>query len=485
MQPKKYITPAYPYINSNPHIGHTFEFVLADVIAEYYRYKLGKENVCFGVGVDCHGQKIYDKAISEGFENTQKYCDIYSESWKEFLATLHIDYDNFYRTTDDKHKENVLRFYDEIKEHIFKKYYEGYYCAGCEAFITGKEITPDGCCSIHKQKLELKKERNQFFPLFKFAPSIKNTLIDKSKSAELANILNPKETFDLSITRQNVKWGIPAGDGSVYYVWAEALIGFIFNLGYYEDRERFDSFWNNSVIIAGSDNLKFQSFILPALLAANNIPQPTETLIHGTILDANGEKMSKSRGNVISPVSHTDDNGKETVGQIEKYGVDALRYYLFFGLNTFSDSKYSEEELVLLWNNDIVNGLGNLISRTLHLIDLKEVVPYIGIPSEAKILRNLQLIDSHFEAYDFKKVHEALSATIARLNKRINDEKPFSKDCANYADVLSEIYFELKSILRYYTIILKEHKAQIETAFVENKKVILFTKLEANEAIKG
>lgn len=289
----------------------------------------------------------------------------------------------------------------------------------------------------------------------KFAPLIKDTLIDKSISPELANLLD--DPFDISITRQNVKWGVETGDGNVFYCWFEALCNYIFAIKYYEDREYFNQFWENSLIICGQDNLKFQSVVLQGLLLANNIPQTKEILVHGTILDADGNKLSKTNGNVIDPID-----------QIEKYGLDPVRYYLFFGLNTFGNSKYSEDELVHLWNADIVNGLGNLVARLLHLIDIKNV----SVPSEIK---SFPEIDKSLEDYDFPKLRSLLNEVINRCNKRITDERPFDKNCHNPDKILSEIYTDIRSILPYYKIILKDHAEKIEQAFTDNKKIILFS----------
>lgn len=463
---KKYISSSLPYINARRgHIGHTFEFVLADIIAEYYRLKLGAENVVLNTGIDCYGQKIYEKALEEGFKNTHDFCDLAEKRWKEFCSDIKINHDNFYKTTDPKHKENVLRFYSEIKKYIYEKEYEGEYCVGCESFITSKEII-NNQCPIHHTPLIHTKEKNKFFDLKKFAPLIKDTLIDKSISPELANLI--AEPFDLSITRQNVKWGIETGDGDVFYCWSEALLNYIFAIKYYEDREYFNQFWGNSLIIAGQDNLKFQSLILQGLLLANNIPQTTEILIHGTILDADGNKLSKTNGNVIDPIE-----------QVDKYGLDAVRYYLFFGLNTFGNSKYSEDELVQLWNADIVNGLGNLISRSLHLIDIKKIdisKNHISPDAVNKIQANESSIEKAFEIYDFPEVRNILNGIVTQCNKRITQEKPFDKDCPNPVQILNEIYFQIHAILPYYKIVLKEHADKIDKALIDNKKIILFAR---------
>lgn len=463
----KYITTTLPYLNSVPHIGHCFEFVIADVIAGYYRLT---RNVVFNVGVDEHGQKVYQKAIDEGFNNTQEYCDALTLKWKDFCKLLNIDYDNFYRTSSQQHKDNVLKYYNEILQYIISKEYVGKYCVGCEAFVTEKQQDYFlNRCSIHNTELVTIKEVNKFFDLSKFNYLIKDVLVDKSKSAELVNII--KDDFELSITRQNVKWGIRTGDDfEVFYVWFEALLNYIFAIKYYEDKEYFNNYWSDSLIICGKDNLKFQAYILQALLLANNVSQTSEVLVHGNIVDENGHKLSKSAGNVIDPVE-----------QVGKYSSDVLRYYLTYGTNNVTtDSKYSEAELVLKWNNEVVNGLGNLISRLLHLIDLKQVVidwDSVSIEVKAVIDDNVKNINYNFEKYDFKFIDELLNSIIFKLNRRITIEKPFDKDCENYAQILNEIYFELKALIPYYKIVLKEHADLLDLAFQVNKKTIIFTKI--------
>lgn len=464
MNKYKYITTTLPYINSTPHIGHCFEFVLADVIAEYHRLD---KSVFFNVGVDEHGQKVYQKAIEEGFNDTQKYCDEVAEKWIVFCSLLKINYDNFYRTTDISHKLNVLTFYDEIKKYIFEKQYEGYYCVGCEAFVTEKEITESGICNIHKTELIFTSEYNKFFNLSKFNQLIEDVLVDKSKSNELKNII--ESDFDLSITRQNVKWGISIDNVNVLYVWFEALLNYIFAIKYYENNEYFNKYWDNSLIICGKDNLKFQAYILQGILLANNIKQTKEILVHGNILAADGTKMSKTTGNVIDPIA-----------QIEKYGVDAVRYYLVFGLNTLSDSKYDEVELIQKWNNDIVNGFGNLISRLLHLVDVKQITPDKELISEQYLQRiqinETKIIDA-FDGYNFKLVSHLLNDTVFNLNKRITEEKPFDKNCINSFEIINEIYFELYGITKYYKLVLKQHSESLENAFKSNKKQIIFKRI--------
>jgi len=248
------------------------------------------------------------------------------------------------------------------------------------------------------------------------------------------------------------------------------LLNYIFAIRFYEDKEYFNNFWQNSLQICGKDNLKFQAYIFQALLLSNNIPQTKELLIHGTILDEKGYKMSKTAGNIIDPII-----------QKEKFGLSPLKYYLIFGLSLYEDSKYSEQELINLWNNDIVNGFGNLVSRTLHLIDIKKIKLDPDALSDAfeSHLEDIQFqLDFLFQKYEFTKVRNLLNEIFYNLNKRFQEEKPFSKECDNIQKVLNEIYFELKLTSYYYEIILKEYKNEIHQAFINNKKVILFKKIE-------
>lgn len=459
----KYISTTLPYLNSRPHIGHAFEFVLADVIAEYHRYH--GYDVLFNVGVDEHGQKIQQEAERLGYE-VRELCDANVGQWFDFCEIFGISYNYFYRTTNPLHAARVLRYVEAIKDHLYDKEYTGKYCVGCEAYITDKEVI-DGKCPTHKLKLEENSEVNKFFRLKSFSDKVKDVLVDKSRSKELANIFN--DDFDLSITRQNVDWGVKTEDGETLYVWFEALLNYIFAAGYYSNNEKFKNYWGNSLIICGKDNLKFQAYILQALLVANDVPQTSEVLVHGTILDENGAKMSKSVGNVIDPI-----------GEFTKYGTDPVRYYLTFGLNTTGDSKYSEADLVKKWNDEVVSGLGNLISRTLHLIDIKGVeVPASrgNITNYFEVNANIASIDKAFETYNFGEANKLLVRTVNRLNARISNEKPFDKDCHNYAEILSEIHYELRCIVPYYSMVLKNAAYYLNEAFVDNKKVILFNRI--------
>ena len=473
MVQKKFITTTLPYSN-NPfggHIGHAFEFVLADVIADYWRSRLGDGNVRLNIGLDEHGQKIVHKAEEFGYISTQEYCDFAADNWKQFADKLGISYDNFYRTTDPKHKANAVRlFNEELTEFIYERDYEGLYCIGCEAYKTPKEIANDRC-SIHGYELKWTSERLKCFDLKRFSADIEDRLVDKTLSKELRNII--ASDFDFPITRNSVDWGVKLPDGSTLYLWGEALSNYIFAAGLYNDNDTFEDWWVNSLQLCGKDNLKFQAYIFQAILLARGIPQTKEILIHGTILDEKGNKMSKSLGNVVDPIV-----------QLEKYGRGALRYYLTLGLNTYGDTAFSEKELVNIWNTEVVGGFGNLVARTLHLIDITDLdpshFPTTVENASQRLGRTLDLLKA-FDTYDFHSIRERLNQWVSHLNGRINDERPFDVNVADRKRIISEIHTDLTIIAKFYRIILKDDR--ITKVLEGRKKVILFEKLKVKDEV--
>jgi methionyl-tRNA synthetase len=479
---KLFISSTLPYVNSNAHMGHCFEFVLADTIARYYRIKLGQDNVFFNTGVDEHGQKVYLQARKLG-ENPYDYCDEMAKKWKEFCQKFHISYDNFYRTTSPEHKRLVTQYIKDINRYIYEKSYSGIYCEGCEAFKTSKELIDEKC--IDHPTLEVKEisEKNFFFKLSGFKGAVPpDILLDDTLKAELDFFVQNAE--DISISRENVSWGIQFPDSSqTIYVWAEALLNYIFAAGYnetkvafsseqvlsaYESHLKFEKWWSNSMIVCGRDNLRFQALILPALLAAKWLPPPTKVFVHGIIQDEHGKKMSKSEGNVIDPIE-----------QLEKFGLNPLRYYLVAGLNSFDNSSYSEKELQLKYDNDIANGYGNLLARTLHLIDIKNIVIDESKVSCKKYVNETILftINKFFELGNLREAYKVVHLAVSDANLIITQEKPFDKNCPNPEEILNNVYYLLQKVSPFYQIVFPDLSEAISTALIEKKKVNLFPRL--------
>lgn len=467
---KRFITTTLPYSNGPIHCGAAFEFVLADVIAGFWRQRYGRpEDVRLNIGLDEHGQKIAQKAKELGLD-PQVYCDQNAEEWISACESLGISYDRFYRTSDPEHKKNVLRFTEQLAPFIFESDYTGLYCVGCEAYKTEREVI-GGRCSIHGHRLTPTTERVKCFDIKRFAASVEDRLVDKSLSNELKNIL--ANDFDFPITRQNVEWAIPF-EGGTLHCWWEALTNYVFAAGLYDEGDDFSGWWANSLQLCGKDNLKFQAYIFQAMLLAAGLSQSKEVLVHGIILDEKNKKMSKSDGNVVDPIA-----------QLKKYGRGALRYYLTLGLNTYGDTAFSEGDLVKIWNTEVIGGFGNLVARILHHVDTLDV----NVEDELKISIDSGRYDAHrelidsthgalnkaFEAYDFFTVRKLLNEFVSALNRRINDERPFDPATPDRKLIVAEIFKGVQLVAKFYSIILKDER--IAEALEGRKKVILFDKL--------
>jgi methionyl-tRNA synthetase len=453
----KYISTTLPYINSNPHIGHCFEFIITDFIARRERSK--GNSVFFNTGVDEHGIKVQLAAENAGV-SSQEWCDTYYIKWVEFCEKIQLSNDNFFRTSSSEHKEFSLKCFNQLLENGFlvKKKYKGYYCNGCESYKTEREIL-DGKCSIHFLKLKETEEDNYFFDLTK--NPIDNTLVDTSLNPELEKNFN--ELKEISITRKNIDWAIKVDSENSIYVWAEAL------LNYYESVftkvKDYQSYWDNSLIICGKDNIKFQSYILPALLKALGITQNKNVLVHGTILDDAGIKMSKTLENVIDPID-----------VIDRYGISPLRFY-FSTFNFFRDSKFNEIELINLWNSLIVNQFGNTISRLFHIGTIKNVSyseEYIYYDKHKHIFL---VIDELIDSYDYSNALNKAFELIGYLSKRINDERPYDKNSTNAEEIITEGYVILKYISNILSSIIPEYSQVLKEAFIKKEKIIIFNKL--------
>lgn len=477
---KLYITSTLPYANSNrPHVGHLFEFILTDSLARFFRSELGDNNVFFNTGLDCHGSKIYEKAKEIGIEPNE-YVTGLTIDWKRFCELLHIKYDNFYITSELRHHEKSKKLW--MLHHgngdIYKKKYEGKYCVGCESFKTDAELN-DGKCQDHPN-VEIRKveEENYFFRISKYKHELKSWiesepqfLSPQSKLQELINLIDNLDDISVSRLKKNLPWGVevPNDQDHTMYVWYEALANYIFSCGYYENSEKFNSWWSNVVQTCGPDNLKFQAVIFQAMLCSAGIKKTDKLLVHGTILDEQGRKMSKTLGNVVDPME-----------QLEKFGLDAVRLYALGGLSTYSDGCWSERELLELYNARFSNGYGNLIARTLHLIDTREanVAAKGSATFREEFIKNVERVKQLWRDY---KIREAISLTAELVdegNKYFNDSKPWEQQNLNFNNELSDIYFLLNEVTELYKPVIPNRYDEIKKCLADRKKTILFPRIE-------
>ena len=361
-----YITTTLPYVNADPHIGFALEIIQADVIARYQRL-LGKE-VIFNTGTDEHGLKIFRKAEEAGV-SAQEYVDGYAAKFDELKALLNVTYTNFTRTTDDYHIAAAQEMWKrcDANGYIYKKQYQVKYCIGCELEKTDSELV-DGQCDIHPTyEIEIIDEENYFFkfsefekPLLELYKNTENFVVPPHRGNEIkAFVERGLKDFSISRLKEKMPWGIsvPGDDEHVMYVWFDALTNYISTLGWgSSDESNYEKFWPG-VQVAGKDNLRQQTAIWQAMLLAAGLPTAKQVFIHGFIT-SEGNKMSKSIGNVVDPFT-----------TVEKYGIDAVRFYLLGALPSYDDGDFSIERFEDLYGAHLANGIGNLTSRILTMIE--------------------------------------------------------------------------------------------------------------------
>jgi methionyl-tRNA synthetase len=429
---KFYITTTLPYVNAKPHIGHILEFIQADVIARYHAL-LGEE-VIFNIGTDEHGQKVYQKAIENG-KTPQEYVDEMAEVFKAVKKDFNISYTNFIRTTDPHHVEAAQKFWAICADNgdIYKKNYKVKYCVGCELEKTDSELE-NGVCPLHPNlKLEDREEENYFFkfskyekPLLKFYDENPEFVLPVGRQKEIKGFVESGLTdFSISRLKSKMPWGVavPGDEEHVMYVWFDALINYISTLGWPENEQNFKDFWPG-VQIAGKDNLRQQSAMWQAMLMSAGLPNSKQVLIHGFVT-SDGQKMSKTVGNVVDPFVVA-----------EKYGIDALRYYLLRELPSDEDGDFSESKLEERYNGDLANNLGNLVSRVSKLIETKlegelasepQFLDKIAADKIKEIIDKTNLFINRF------KLHEALGSIWELLtfaNQYIDENKPWANDAS-------------------------------------------------------
>ncbi|HOX96348.1 MAG TPA: methionine--tRNA ligase [Candidatus Woesebacteria bacterium] len=433
---KYYITTTLPYVNAEPHIGFAMEIVRADVMARLHR-ALGDE-VFFNTGTDEHGQKIYQKAIDLGID-PQKYCDEYAAKFSILKDSLNLSFNSFVRTTDEHHIKAAQEFWKlcDASGDIYKKSYKTKYCVGCELEKTDSELV-DGKCSIHPQmELEIHEEENYFFRFSKYQGKLLELYKNNPDFIQPDFRQNEMKIFvegglqDFSISRlkEKMSWGVPVPDDEtqVMYVWFDALTNYVSCLGWPENETKFKEFWPG-VQVCGKDNLRQQTAMWQAMLMSAGLPTSKQVMVEGFITSG-GAKMSKSAGNVIDPLEY-----------VEKYGTDAVRYFLTAELSVFEDSDMTRERFEEAYQANLANGIGNLCARVAAMSE-KEGLKVT--PSELSIRKE---IVEKLDGYKFDEAMALIWEEIRKADALINQREVWKLEGEEKIASLSELVKMIRQI---------------------------------------
>jgi methionyl-tRNA synthetase len=412
-----YVTTAIPYVNGTPHIGNALDYLLADIWSRYQ--KQNGHDVRFQIGTDEHGNKNAMKAAELGL-TPQAYVDQAHAPFKAMAEKVGSQYTDFIRTTDMHHKAAVQYIWQQVKPHVYKDTYEGWYCTGCEQFYTDKEVNATGgVCPNHQKPFEHVSEENYYLRASDFTEQIRGAIesgkmqiVPSFRKNEILELIKDGvKDVSISRPRKNLSWGVPVPDDpeQVMYVWVDALSNYITVLGY-PDKPEWKDFWPADLQIVGKDILRFHAIIWPAILLALDVPLPKKILAHGFINVA-GAKISKTVGNVIDP------------GQIiDTYGLDAFRYFFARHIPTQDDGDFTWEKFENAYNNELANELGNLVSRVANMLTRYQA-GVIGDAPQGE--HDMDPYRHAMEKLEFNKALDEVWTMVRSLNQYIEEVKPW------------------------------------------------------------
>jgi methionyl-tRNA synthetase len=479
-----FVTTSIPYVNGEPHIGFGMELLYADVLARYQR-KQGA-SVIFSTGTDEHGTKLVETAEKLGI-TPKELADRNSQAFRDLATLLNASNDRFIRTTDKGHEQRAQIIWKNLAADIYKGKYTGWYCTGCEEFVT-ETVAKErgGVCPIHNKPYEKIEEENYFFKLTKYADQVKKVIDDgsfkivpaKRKHEILSVIKDGLDDISISRPKDKLSWGVPVpGDESqVMYVWFEALMNYITVLGYPE-HEDFKKFWPANVQVIGKDIIRFHAAIWPGMLLGLGLAIPKELYVHGFVT-LNGQKISKSTGNVIAPSE-----------VITVYGVDAFRYFFLRHVPAYEDGDFTWEEFERAYNNELGNELGNAVQRIVTMIEKYQDGLIGDIPAAE---HDMQQYHEAVAECRFDRALDHVWEQVRGLNQYVDEQKPWviakEDDQEHLREVLAYCVSCLVEIADLLEPFLPETSHKIQAIFKEGllsaPERVLFPKIENHPAEK-
>lgn len=469
-----YITTTLPYVNNDPHIGFAMEIIRADVVARFKR--LEGHEVFFNTGTDEHGAKLYEEAQKNKI-SPQEYVDGYAKRFKELVLSLNITANNFIRTTDDNHILAAQEFWkiSEANGDIYKKNYKVKYCVGCELEKTDSELV-DGKCAEHpNREIEIREEENYFFRYSKYGEKLlgfysKNPefVLPNSRFNETkAFIERGLEDFSISRLASKMPWGIPVPNDPdhVMYVWFDALVNYIAAVGWQSDMESFEKWWNGSggvVQYCGKDNTRQQAAMWQAMLMSAGIIPSNKIIVNGFIVGPDGQKMSKSLGNVINPFDVIED-----FKDVAHAPEEVIRFVVTYDISPFEDSPVSKESINASYSSQLANGVGNLTSRIMKLSST-----YLSEPFHDQANHFATEYREAFERYDLRDAISFCMQLVKRLDTRIQETEPFKVvkvDEQKGKALITALVYDLAILARHLEPFLPKTSEEILRCIKANK----------------